>query len=145
MIQPIHAIQTILPMAGEPAGGCHGTWHKADRGAVGPTGRPAADVFRNCLIILKSDLRETNASIASQLGCIPFTVVRVRRLYREGGAPGNGAFGRWPTRGTSPGSTGSSRATAMGGGCAVPDAAEEPRTATYGTRDLTKAFNYPST
>jgi transposase len=48
---------------------------------------PSADVFRNCLIVLKSDLRETIASIARQLGCTPFTVVRVRRLYREGGAP----------------------------------------------------------
>jgi transposase len=47
---------------------------------------PSADVFRNCLIILKSDLRETIASIARQLGCTTSTVVRVRRLYRQGGA-----------------------------------------------------------
>jgi len=47
---------------------------------------PSADVFRNCLIILKSDLKETIASIARQLGCTPFTVVRIRRLYRQGGA-----------------------------------------------------------
>jgi transposase len=46
----------------------------------------SADVFRNCLILLKSDVGETIASIASQLGCTPFTVVRVRRLYRQGGA-----------------------------------------------------------
>lgn len=45
----------------------------------------SADVFRNCLIILKSDLAETIPSIASQLGCAPETVKRVRRLYRQGG------------------------------------------------------------
>jgi transposase len=49
---------------------------------------PSADVFRNCLIILKSDLGESKASIASQLGCAPDTVARVRRLYRAGGAAG---------------------------------------------------------
>lgn len=43
-------------------------------------------VFRNCLIILKSDSRETIASIAGELGVTPDTVVRVRRLYRKGGA-----------------------------------------------------------
>jgi len=47
---------------------------------------PSADVFRNCLIVLKSDLGESRASIASQLGCAPATVARVRRLYRRGGA-----------------------------------------------------------
>ena len=46
----------------------------------------SADVFRNCLIVLKSDLGESKASIASQLGCAPDTVARVRRLYRAGGA-----------------------------------------------------------
>ena len=46
---------------------------------------PSADVFRNCLIILKSDLRETIASIARQMGCTTYTVVRIRRLYRQGG------------------------------------------------------------
>lgn len=45
----------------------------------------SADVFRNCLIILKSDSAETIPSIASQLGCAPETVKRVRRLYRQGG------------------------------------------------------------
>src|SRR6266516_2828630 len=44
-----------------------------------------ADVFRNCLIILKSDSRDTIASIAEDLGCSTDTVVRVRRLYRKGG------------------------------------------------------------
>ena len=46
----------------------------------------SADVFRNCLIILKSDSRDTIASIAEDLGCAADTVVRVRRLYRKGGA-----------------------------------------------------------
>jgi transposase len=46
---------------------------------------PSADVFRNCLIILKSDSRDTIASIAEDLGCGTDTVVRVRRLYRQGG------------------------------------------------------------
>lgn len=46
---------------------------------------PSADVFRNCLIILKSDSRETIASIAEDLGCGTDTVIRVRRLYRQGG------------------------------------------------------------
>lgn len=45
----------------------------------------SADIFRNCLIILKSDSRETIASIAEDLGCGTDTVVRVRRLYRKGG------------------------------------------------------------
>lgn len=45
----------------------------------------SADVFRNCLIILKSDSRDTIASIAQDLGCSADTVIRVRRLYRKGG------------------------------------------------------------
>ena len=45
----------------------------------------SADVFRNCLILLKSDSRDTIASIAEDLGCGTDTVVRVRRLYRKGG------------------------------------------------------------
>jgi hypothetical protein len=45
----------------------------------------SADVFRNCLIVLKSDSAETIPSIAEQLGCAPETVKRVRRLYRQGG------------------------------------------------------------
>ena len=45
----------------------------------------SADVFRNCLIILKSDSRDTIASIAEDLGCGTDTVTRVRRLYRKGG------------------------------------------------------------
>ena len=45
----------------------------------------SADVFRNCLIILKSDSRDTIASIAEDLGCGTDTVIRMRRLYRKGG------------------------------------------------------------
>jgi transposase len=45
----------------------------------------SADVFRNCLIILMSDVGDTIASIAQRLGCTTFTVNRVRRLYREAG------------------------------------------------------------
>jgi transposase len=47
---------------------------------------PSAKVFRNCLIILKSDLGETIASIAEELGCGTDTVIRARRQYRQGGA-----------------------------------------------------------
>jgi transposase len=46
---------------------------------------PSADVFRNCLIILMSDCRETVSTIADRLGCGTDTVIRVRRLYRNGG------------------------------------------------------------
>jgi transposase len=45
----------------------------------------SADIFRNCLIILKSDSRDTIASIAEDLGCSTDTVTRVRRSYRKGG------------------------------------------------------------
>ena len=45
----------------------------------------SADVFRNCLIILMSDSRDTIAAIARRLGCGTDTVVRIRRLYRKGG------------------------------------------------------------
>lgn len=45
----------------------------------------SADVFRNCLIMLKSDSRDTIASIAEDLGCSADTVIRVRRLYRKEG------------------------------------------------------------
>jgi hypothetical protein len=45
----------------------------------------SADVFRNCLIILLSDSRDTIASIAKRLGCATDTVNRVRLLYRTGG------------------------------------------------------------
>jgi len=45
----------------------------------------SADVFRNCLIVLKSDSSDTIGSIAEDLGCSADTVVRVRRLYRKGG------------------------------------------------------------
>jgi transposase len=48
----------------------------------------SADVFRNCLIILKSHAGETIASIADQLGCGTDTVVRMRRRYRHGGVQG---------------------------------------------------------
>jgi len=46
----------------------------------------SADVFRNCLIILMSNSRDTIAAIAQRLGCGTDTVVRIRRLYRRGGA-----------------------------------------------------------
>jgi transposase len=46
---------------------------------------PSADVFRNCVIILMSNSRETIATIARHIGCGTDTVVRVRRLYRKGG------------------------------------------------------------
>jgi transposase len=45
----------------------------------------SADVFRNCLIILMSHSKDTIASIAERLGCGTDTVVRVRKLYRQGG------------------------------------------------------------
>jgi transposase len=45
----------------------------------------SADVYRNCLIILLSDSRDTIASIAKRLGRGTDTVNRVRRLYRQGG------------------------------------------------------------
>jgi len=45
----------------------------------------SADVFRNCLIILMSDSKDTIASIAARLGCSPETVKRIRNLYRMGG------------------------------------------------------------
>jgi transposase len=48
----------------------------------------SADVFRNCLIVLKSSLRETIASIAEELGCCTDTVKRVRRRYRKEGIAG---------------------------------------------------------
>lgn len=46
---------------------------------------PSADVYRNCLIILMSNSGQTIPSIAQTLGCGTDTVVRVRRLYRNGG------------------------------------------------------------
>jgi transposase len=46
---------------------------------------PSADVFRNCLIILMSDSRDTIASIAQRLRCGTDTVNRMRRMYRMGG------------------------------------------------------------
>jgi transposase len=46
----------------------------------------SADVFRNCLIILMSDSRDTVTCIGQRLGCSRDTVLRVRRLYRRGGA-----------------------------------------------------------
>ena len=44
-------------------------------------------VFRNCLIILLSDSRDSIKSIARRVGCGYDTVVRMRRLYRKGGVP----------------------------------------------------------
>jgi transposase len=45
----------------------------------------SADVFRNCLIILKSDSCDTITAIAEDLGCCTDTVARIRRPYRKGG------------------------------------------------------------
>lgn len=45
----------------------------------------SADVFRNCLIILMSDSRDTIAVIAQRVGCCTETVTRIRKLYRSGG------------------------------------------------------------
>ena len=45
---------------------------------------PSADVYRNCLIILMSDSRDTIPSMARRLGCGTDTVTRVRRRYRQG-------------------------------------------------------------
>jgi transposase len=46
---------------------------------------PSACVFRNCLIVLMSDAGETIPAIAKRMGTATATVVRVRRLYRQGG------------------------------------------------------------
>src|ERR1043166_225302 len=46
---------------------------------------PSAEVFRNCLILLRSHAGCSIAQIADFLGCSAATVKRVRRLYREGG------------------------------------------------------------
>lgn len=46
---------------------------------------PSADVFRNCLIILMSDSRETIPAMAGHLRCSLETVRRIRQLYRMGG------------------------------------------------------------
>jgi hypothetical protein len=40
----------------------------------------SADVFRNCLIILLSDSRETIAAVARDVGCSAETVKRIRKL-----------------------------------------------------------------
>jgi transposase len=45
----------------------------------------SADIFRNCLIILRSHAGCSIEQIADFLGCGTDTVTRVRRLYREGG------------------------------------------------------------
>lgn len=47
---------------------------------------PSADVFRNCLIILLSDSRDTIPAIARHLRCSVETVKRIRKLYRMGSA-----------------------------------------------------------
>src|SRR5262249_60003471 len=46
---------------------------------------PSAEVFRNCLIILRSHAGCSIAQIADFLGCSADTVKRVRKLYRQGG------------------------------------------------------------
>ena len=62
----------------------------------------SADVFRNCLIILMSHSSDTIASIAERLGCTADTVVRVRRLYRKGGAEACARSSRPAGRGRPP-------------------------------------------
>ena len=57
-------------------------WNELDRVRFSAE---SAVVFRNCVIILMSDSRDTIAGIAEHMGCTPDTVVRVRRLYRKGG------------------------------------------------------------
>jgi transposase len=57
-------------------------WEELDRVRLTT---PSADVFRNCLIILMSDSSDTIPVIAKHLGCGTDTVIRVRRLYRNGG------------------------------------------------------------
>jgi transposase len=44
-----------------------------------------AEVFRNCLIVLRSHAGCSIAQIADFLGCSADTVKRIRRLYRQGG------------------------------------------------------------
>ncbi len=46
---------------------------------------PSAGVFRNCLIVLMSDARDSIPSIARHLRCSLGTVNRIRRMYRMGG------------------------------------------------------------
>ena len=58
-------------------------WDELDRLRFSTT---SVKVFRNCLMILKSSLGETIASMAKELGCGTDTVVRARRAYRQGGA-----------------------------------------------------------
>lgn len=58
-------------------------WDELDRLRFSTT---SAKVFRNCLIILKSSLGESRASIAEELGCGTDTVARARRQHRRGGA-----------------------------------------------------------
>jgi transposase len=45
----------------------------------------SANVFRNCTIVLMSEAGRTLRSIANDLGCGTDTVIRMRRLYRQGG------------------------------------------------------------
>jgi transposase len=46
---------------------------------------PDADTYRNCLILIMSDLGDTLGQIAQRLGCSKETVVRIRKLYRQTG------------------------------------------------------------
>jgi len=57
-------------------------WDELDRVRMGTA---SADIFRNCTIILMSAVGRSKASISKDLGCCTDTVVRVRRLYRQGG------------------------------------------------------------
>ena len=62
-----------------------GQWDELDRLRFSTK---SASVFRNCLIVLKSSLRETIGTIAKGLGCGTDTVKRVRRRYRKEGVAG---------------------------------------------------------
>ena len=57
-------------------------WNELDRTRFSTSSKA---VFRNCLIVLMSDSRETIESIADRVGCSWDTVVRVRRAYRKDG------------------------------------------------------------
>ena len=57
-------------------------WDELDRVRLTTS---SAALYRNCLIVLMSNSHDTIATIARRLGCGTDTVVRVRRLYRQGG------------------------------------------------------------
>lgn len=90
MIRPMPHPMSMATVAAAPPGGCQGRgivlteeqWNQLDHLRFST---PSADIFRNCRIILESDSRDTIASIAEDRGWGTDTVIRVRRLYRQGG------------------------------------------------------------